>query len=243
MIKVRNRRTAANRDAAAALSHFRQALSDLEGIGAIALREVREGDRIFFAIDFAAHVDTEIVNALIEETLLGESNKPGYTGGHGGPVGDAAEIAEADIIARVRNVPRDKLPALAKLIDDFERTNGEVGASQPAKATPRPDWIEAHKTGEEVPDFIKRAFAAELADGTMHKGLLSRYENLRRDYYSYKRSNELPDWLRAIPKEKDWNDRQVAEGKVAPVEVIRSAERDRKRIAAARRRGVAAAMS
>jgi hypothetical protein len=47
------------------------------------------------------------------------SNKPVETGGHGGPVADAEEISRADIHARVDKIPREQLPALAKVIDDF----------------------------------------------------------------------------------------------------------------------------
>ena len=118
-----------------------------------------------------------------------------------------------------------------------------------AKEPPRPDWIEAHKRGVTVPEFIKDAFAVELRDGSMHKGLLGRYENLRRDFYSYKRSNELPGWLKAVPTQDEWNDRQVASGKVKPVrpsaprtDEVRAYERGLKQVARARQRGVAAAV-
>lgn len=90
-------------------------------------------------------------------------------------------------------------------------------AAAPSKAGPRPDWIEAHKAGVEVPDFIKDKYATELTDGAMHLGLLSRYKHLRRDLYAYKRHHELPDWLAALPKESEWNDRQVAKGKIKPM--------------------------
>jgi tetratricopeptide (TPR) repeat protein len=48
-----------------------------------------------------------------------ESKVPSYTEGHGGPVADAGEISREAIHARVESMPREQLPALAKLIDDF----------------------------------------------------------------------------------------------------------------------------
>lgn len=133
--------------------------------------------------------------------------------------------------------------ATASTFDFAEKRKAERETTARAAEPPRPDWIEAHKRGVTVPEFIGEAFAVELREGAMHKGLFSRYENLRRDFYSYKRSNELPDWLKAIPKKSQGNDRLVAEGKVTPAEAVRSGERDRKRIAAALRRGVVVAMS
>jgi hypothetical protein len=66
----------------------------------------------------------------------------------------------------------------------------------------------------------------------MHKGLFSRFENLRRDFYAYKRHHELPPELRSTPA----NDRLVAEGKVIPADAVRSAERDLQAIISARYR-------
>ena len=106
-----------------------------------------------------------------------------------------------------------------------------------AKEPPRSDWIEAHKKGVEVPDFIKQAFAAEIADGSMHKGLFSRYKNLRRDFYSYQRSNELPGWLKAVPTEKEWN--ALHPPKPVPLEELRRVERDAKRARRHQKRALA----
>jgi tetratricopeptide (TPR) repeat protein len=73
------------------------------------------------------HVDSAILLSRIAHQLnIGESNSTVYTGEHGGPVGDAADIAEADIMDRVRKLPRDKLPALAKLVEDFEAGAGAL---------------------------------------------------------------------------------------------------------------------
>ena len=95
-----------------------------------------------------------------------------------------------------------------------------------ATAQPRPDWIEAHNRGVTVPEFIKDAFAVELRDGSMHRGLFSRYENLRRDFYSHKRSNELPDWLKAMPTKAKLNTQRLAQRAEAG-EPVRPASRPR----------------
>jgi tetratricopeptide (TPR) repeat protein len=145
-------------------------------------------------------------------------------------MGDAAH----DLNALAANLGLTFEEAAAKLT--ARETTGR------ATAEPRPDWIEAHKRGVTVPEFIREAFAIELRDRSMHKGLFSRYENLRRDFYAYKRHHKLPDWLKAVPKESDWNDKQVAEGKMN-IEAIRSGERERKRVSAAQGRGVVVALS
>ena len=139
------------------------------------------------------------------------------------PVLTAQEII--DQVAVLYDVPRNRREDLKHVIEDFaaraqETTTPTTAAPRlehaatetiTSKERPRPDWIEAHKRGVTVPEFIKDAFAVELRDGSMHKGLFSRYENLRRDFYSYKRSNELSDWLKAIPTQEDWNTRRLAE--------------------------------
>ncbi|HVA79761.1 MAG TPA: hypothetical protein VNF29_02430, partial [Candidatus Binataceae bacterium] len=105
-------------------------------------------------------------------------------------------------------------------------------------AEPRADWRDVRKGDEDVFQFVEREFAAELAAGRMHKGLLSRYKNLRRDFYAYQRHHELPRELRMIPKKQEWLDRQVAEGKVKSTSAARSLHRDVVRVARARKRGV-----
>lgn len=130
----------------------------------------------------------------------------------------------------------------AKALKALQREAASRLATRAAVA-PRPDWVKAHKQGVEVPEFIKDKFTAELARDAMHLGLLSRYTNLRRDLYAYKRHHKLPGWLTAIPTESEWNDRQVAKGKVKPArpalprtDETRAYERAKKRIARARQR-------
>ena len=143
-----------------------------------------------------------------------ESKEQDYTGRRGGTLSDAYEIEEELIIARVRNMPRDRLPALAKLIDDFERTNGEVAASQPATATPRSDWIEARdnrqkgrKVADVLAEFIEAKFADELGK-TMTRAKLRRFASLYQDYYNH--LPQLPPELQRIPTKPELNTRRLA---------------------------------
>ena len=125
-------------------------------------------------------------------------------------MGKAETIEDDELVALARKVPSKK----RRIASDLLKTLLDDAATETIrrmKETPRQDWIEAHKRGETLPDFIKRAFTIELANGIMHKGLFSRYENLRRDFYSYKRSNELPEWLKAIPTQDEWNTRRLAD--------------------------------
>ena len=183
------------------------------------------------------------------EAFLERHKAGGYTGRDGGPVGDDLERVKANIIARVDSMPRDNLPALAKLIDDFARTNGEVAASQPATATPRPDWIEARKQPGKVADllaqFIQAKFADELDDRTMSTHKLYRYKSLYQAFYDHR--SELPPDLQSIPTKSAGNDRQVAEGKVKPVrprlprtDQQRAFDRGVRQQQRARHRGIAA---
>jgi hypothetical protein len=136
-------------------------------------------------------------------------------------VADAGEIIEKRIMARVRRMPREKLPALEKLIEDLEAA--EVENTHHAKERPRPDWIEARKNadgrrrdGKPVADvlaeFISDKFAGELADGTMSTQKLYRYEGLHSTFYNHR--DELPPDLHDMPTRSEVNDRMVAEGKV-----------------------------
>jgi hypothetical protein len=133
-----------------------------------------------------------------------------------------AEATERETTAGVREPPR--------LVDTATETIGRT------KEPPRPDWIEAHNRGVEVPEFIEKKFAAEIRNRSMHRGLFSRYENLRRDFYAYQRHHELPGWLEAIPTKEDWNTRRL---KGVSIEDVRLHEVARKRLTkpAAKRTG------
>ena len=118
--------------------------------------------------------------------------------------------ADDELIALARKVPSEKRRIASNLLKTL-LDDAATETIRRVKGTSRQDWIEAHKRGETLPDFIKRAFTTELANGIMHKGLFSRYENLRRDFYAYQRHHELPGWLEAIPTKEDWNTRRLAD--------------------------------
>jgi hypothetical protein len=190
----------------------------------------------------AGMVDLEIegIKATVPAYLLrgpvGESDKPGYTGEHGGTVGDEKTIlhAASDLLSRI--YPRERVEkALGDLAAAERETTGR------ATAAPRPDWIEARKQPGKVADllaqFVRAKFADELAAGTMSTQTLYRYEGLHRAFYNHK--DKLPPDLQDMPTRSEVYDRMVAEGNVTPAEAVRLVDRDRKRIAAARSRGVA----
>jgi tetratricopeptide (TPR) repeat protein len=162
-----------------------------------------------------------------------ESKAPEYTGD---TMGDAATTT-AELIALARQVPDakrgDASDYLKSLVVDVA-----TETTDRATATPHPDWIETrHKHGLKVlPDFIAEKFAAELGGGTMHRGLFSRYENLRRDFYGYQRSNELPAWLEAVPTEAEWNKRNPP--KAVPAAEVKRVWRDAQRIRRQHQRAV-----
>jgi hypothetical protein len=133
---------------------------------------------------------------------LGESKKPVYTDKD---MGDAAHNLNALAADLGYTFESAKVILERGAIDTPREPTGR------ATAKPRPDWKEVRQLGEGLPDFIEREFAPELAARAMHRGLLSRYRNLRSDFYGYQRNHELPPELKAIPTEKEWNDRRLAE--------------------------------
>ena len=114
----------------------------------------------------------------------------------------------------------------AKVLAEFEGAADIVVAGKSAQDG-RPDWIEAHKQGVEVPEFVKKAFVAELADGTMHRGMFDRYKNLRRDFHAYQRHHKLPEWLASIPTKSEW-DKQHPPAPL-PAEEVKRLEREARR--------------
>lgn len=190
------------------------------------------GDFLVEVLAIAARSNEPVTMRVAEklqavlERKIGESEKPEYTGRHGGPVGDDLERVKANIFARVDNMPSDRLPALAKLIDEFERTNGEVAASQPAKQSPRPKWPQDALPGENPAYFAWRAYAVEAAAGTLHLGVI-RQENeaLAVKLVSWLRSpanrKQVPEGF-DIPTKPEWNTRQIEAGKAKPAPAPRT---------------------
>jgi hypothetical protein len=151
-----------------------------------------------------------------EDAAVDETEPAEYTGRHGGPVGDADEIIEKRIMAHVRRMPREKLPALEKLIEDLEAAEEETttrhakepprrvhlidvpreeaetdprieGAATETAEPEKPHWKDVRRPGEELGDFIKREFAPELAAGTMTRPMLNRFGGLYQDFDNWRR--------------------------------------------------------
>jgi hypothetical protein len=181
----------------------------------------------FTAEEYKEYWDNELKPQLFDTSGVGHSVtewpfidaflariKPaGYTGEHGGTVGDETAIlhAASDLLSRI--YPRERVEkALGDLAAAERETTGR------AKATPRPDWVEARKQPGKVADllaqFIRAKFADELADGTMSTQQLYRYGGLHRAFYNHK--DKLPPDLQDMPTRSEVNDRMVAEGKVKP---------------------------
>jgi hypothetical protein len=135
--------------------------------------------------------------------------------------------AEEAIKYLASQVPDErKRPAVeAVLTDVFKAAGGVIARGEPAQmAEPRPHWKEVRRPGEELADFIEREFAPELAAGAMHRGLLSRYTNLRSDFYGYPRHHKMPEWMKAIPTQEEWNKAHPPEP--VPPEELRRVERE-----------------
>jgi hypothetical protein len=142
---------------------------------------------------------------------------------------------------------RPEVAALASTAKGVDLESAAAETTDRAKE-PGQEWVEARKEGDgrrrdskPIADvlaaFIRDKFADELADGTMSTQKLYRYEKLHSAFYNHR--DELPRDLQDMPTRSEVNDRIVAEGKVTSAEAVRSVDRDRKRIAAARKRGVA----
>jgi tetratricopeptide (TPR) repeat protein len=163
-----------------------------------------------------------------------------YRGEAGGTTPDQIPSSEAaarqqlrmDDAANDLNAAADEQGVSRKdVLELIKRKAAEAGRETAgrAKAEPRADWIEAHKQGIAVPEFIEKTFATELADGTMHKGMFDRYRNLRRDFHAHKRHHTLPEWLAAVPTQAEWNRQHPNRPEPLPVEEVRRAEREARR--------------
>ena len=96
-------------------------------------------------------------------------------------------------------VPERRRNAFTKWVIRFLEAGDALLGRRKKEALP--DWIKARKRDglKALPDFVAEKFRVELADGTMSRALWSRYKDLRRDFYSFERSNRVPDWLANMP--------------------------------------------
>jgi hypothetical protein len=151
-------------------------------------------------------------------------------------VGDEANILHAASNLLSRIYPRERVE---KALEDLAAETARETTTR-ATAEPRPHWKDAARAGGDdlataLPQllvaFIKREFELELANSTMIRPMLNRYAGLYQDYCNHR--HQLPPELKSIPKKGEFNDRLVVEGKVTSEDAVRSAERDRKRVARA----------
>jgi tetratricopeptide (TPR) repeat protein len=178
---------------------------------------------------------------------VAESNKPPHTVHI-----MESKAAELAALAKAGNYSINDLKQAIVILEAEAQAEITTRGKRPANAGPRAvttyltagnaalavltdtvsDWIEARKGGITLPDFIRERFAPELATGQMHRGLLSRYDELQGDFYSLGRSKQFPEWLKGIPKKSDWIKRQVAAGKVnpTPTDEMRAYHRDAMRV-------------
>ncbi len=113
----------------------------------------------------------------------------------------------------------------------------------------RPEWKEAKKRGDTLPDFIMSAYASEIEAGTLTKATLRADRELYTDYFNWRRRQNLPPelhWLRDLPTQTEMDDQRFAAAGIDPTEVsiedfspperevIRRYEAARKRTARAR---------
>lgn len=159
---------------------------------------------------------------LQRELTFAESNNPGYIEG---TMGDA----EHDLNEVAANLGYTFETARITL----ERQAAEAARETTTRATagPRLKWDKDRQDGEEPPEFIKRAYAVELATGRLHKGVIRSEDS--------KLYDALFNWLRdpahkldfELPTKAEWNTRRIEERRDDPAarEAARLHEVARKR--------------
>jgi hypothetical protein len=100
-----------------------------------------------------------------------------------------------------------------------------------AKHTPRPQFRE--RTGDDLrlspPDFIKTAYAPEIAAKTLHKGVIHRQDaGLYTDLHNWLRNpeNRIPGDL-DLPTYKEWNTRRLTDAATKEAIRLREVEKGR----------------
>ena len=100
-----------------------------------------------------------------------------------------------------------------------------------AKHTPRPQFRE--RTGDDLrlspPDFIKTAYAPEIAAKTLHKGVIHRQDaGLYTDLHNWLRNpeNRIPGDL-DLPTYKEWNTRRLTDAATKEATRLREVEKGR----------------
>lgn len=130
---------------------------------------------------------------------------------------------------------RDKTARLRAVADDYglpidvarrtlEQAAAEAASENTVCATaePRPQWKEAKKRGEALPDFVEWAYAAEREAGMLTTATLHTDFKLYTDYRTWRRRHNLPEkwhWLRDLPTKHEKNSQRYTELGINPAEV------------------------
>jgi hypothetical protein len=97
---------------------------------------------------------------------------------------------------------RDVVEAIGETVANAVRE-----ATEHASSGPRQLWTKDRKPGETPGEFIKRAYARELAAGELHKGIIH-HEDAPLYRVLFKPGN-TPDF--DLPTKAEWNDRRLKE--------------------------------
>jgi tetratricopeptide (TPR) repeat protein len=140
---------------------------------------------------------------------VAESNTPDYTGSK---MDTAAAFAAAARTFSDRELKEyvEKGELAADILRERETT------SRSATAAPRANWESDRTPGETPPEFIKRAYAPEIAARTLHKGIIRTEDGRLYD--------ALFNWLRdrahkldfELPTKAEWNSRRIEEQRTDP---------------------------
>jgi tetratricopeptide (TPR) repeat protein len=129
---------------------------------------------------------------------------------------------------------------LEEIVDNWNASNSEL-TKRDNRDRARPKWDTDREQDEDPARFAARAYAHEVAAGTLHRGIIHREDpSLYRALYNWlARGNKLPDDF-DLPTKSEWNDRQVAKGISLPArsEDLKGYERVLKQKVAAAQRGI-----
>jgi hypothetical protein len=146
-----------------------------------------------------------------------------------------SDATDLNAVAAELKIPRE----IAKRY--LEQAAAEISERENMDRAPaalRPIWETDRKPDEDPARFAARAYAAEMAAGTLHRGTIRREDpELHRRLNSWLRSHDMPEGV-DIPTLPEWNTRQLAQGVSAPTRSaeVRRYERDVKRSARGRYR-------
>jgi tetratricopeptide (TPR) repeat protein len=122
-------------------------------------------------------------------------------------------------------LPKDVVKAIGSLAADAARENTER-----ARVEARPKWETDRAPDDNPASFAARAYAAEMAAGTLHRGIIRRDDpELHRRLNSWLRSNAMPEGM-DIPTLPEWNTRELAKRREPPPSGRRTVRTQRGRL-------------